>query len=62
MTEATFKGDWHIALALVFSATAAYNLMRLIATGTPRHAVNVALYTGLTVWEVQNAKQHWMVP
>ncbi len=59
MTEDRFKGDWHLALALLFGATAAYNLMRLAATHAPRHAVNVALYTTLTAWEWYHVRQHW---
>lgn len=62
MTEDRFKGDWHIALAVVFGASAAYNLMRFAATRKGRNAVNAALYAGLALWEVHQAKHHWARP
>ena len=59
MKEEDFKGDWHMALALVFSASAAYNLMRFTSTHALRNAVNAGLYGALTWWEIHQAKRHW---
>ena len=59
MSEDTFKGGWHLAMALSFGVMAAYNLMRLCSTGRRRNALNLALYGPLLVYECYQANHHW---
>ena len=59
MTEDRFKGDWHPMLGLLCAATCAYNVMRFAATHTLRHAMHVAVYGGMTAWEITRARDHW---
>lgn len=59
MSDELFKGYWHCALGVVFGASAAHNLMRFAATRTPTHAINLALYTGLALWELHLVRKHF---
>lgn len=59
MHEDDFRGGVHAAAASLFAVMAAYNLMKLAATPTPRHAVNVALYAPLWGFELYQTWRHW---
>ena len=59
MGEDTFRGGVHATAATLFAVMAAWNLMRLVATGRTRHAVNVAIYAPLWGFEVYQTWRHW---
>lgn len=59
IAEETFRGGVHAAAASLFAVMTAYNLMRLLATGAPRNAINVGLYGPLTCFEWYQAHHHW---
>ena len=59
MSDELFKAYWHCALGLVFGASAAHNLLRLTVTRKPINAINLALYAGLTVWELHLVRKHF---
>lgn len=59
MSDEIFKGYWHCALGIVFGASAVHNLMRFMGTRTPTNGINMALYTGLTLWELHLVRKHF---
>ena len=59
MTDHDFKGGIHAAAASLFAVMAAYNLMCLLTTRAPRHAVNVSLYAPLWGFELYQTWYHW---
>ena len=62
MSEDTFKGWWHQAMALSFGVMAAYNAMRFCSTRQKRNAINVAIYVPLAIYEMRQAQHHWSKP
>lgn len=58
-SEQQFMGNWHLGLGLVFAVSTAHNVMRFMATWRLRNAANAALYAGLTLYEIDQAKGHW---
>ena len=59
MTEDTFKGWYHAGIGALIGVAAAYNVIRLCATGKRRNAINAALYVPLAVYEFTQARYHW---
>lgn len=59
MTEASFKGYWHAAVATAVGVMVGYNAMRWVATRQRRHAVNLLVYVPLTLFEWRQAAHHW---
>ena len=54
-----FKGGVHAVAASLIAVMAAYNLMRLLSTRSPRHALNAGVYAPLWVFELYQVYRHW---
>lgn len=62
VSEETFRGGVHFTAGMLFSVMAAWNCMRLVSDGSPRHAVNLAIYGPLVLFEGYNTWTHWHKP
>ena len=60
MTETEFRGWFHAGVGVLVATMAGYNAMRLVSTGHRQNAINCMLYAPLTVWELIQARKHWL--
>lgn len=57
--EEDFKGYVHAAVATAVGMMLGYNVMKLVATGQRRNALNVAIYGSLLVHEWRQSAYHF---
>lgn len=58
MSDDTFKGYWHMGVAIIAGVTAAHNLMRWCVTGHVHNVVNITIFGTLTIYECWQAGAH----